>query len=157
MGPKFTGAFFGTLILIFNTFKLWFDSINSRGQVSGTDLDEVMVSTGNGGVTGFGQHVLVILGVYEHAEPQIALVHLSGRVLPLTVVFILLHSQNGLHVHPLHLNTNREVHSTFTRYQIMFNRESKFNRLGKISQMIILNEENELRNDENVTHLKFCI
>lgn len=64
-----------------------------------------MVSTGHGGVPRLGQDILVVLGVDQHTEPQVIL-HLPPGHVPLRVLLILLHAENGFHVNTLHLRTH---------------------------------------------------
>lgn len=75
-----------------------------------TDLDEVMVRSRHRGVPWFGQDVLVVLRVNEHAQSQVILHFLwPGLVLPLpSTLLVILHSQHCLHIHSFHLHNKHE-------------------------------------------------
>lgn len=65
-------------------------------------LYEVVVRTRDGGVSGLGQNVLVVLGVDKHAETQ-AILHFPLCDILFGTGFLLLHSQNSLEVDPFDL------------------------------------------------------
>lgn len=83
--------------------------IRHRRDEAGSDLDEVMVGSWYGRVPRFGQDVLVVLRVYEHAQSEAVLRLLLLRlVLPFPSSFlIVLHFQDRLHVYSNHLRNSR--------------------------------------------------
>ena len=67
-----------------------------------TDLDEVVIGTGHGGVSGSGEDVLVVLGVDEHAEAQVLLRWVPVGSILVFQSLISVYPQHCFNIHPLH-------------------------------------------------------